>query len=50
MDAGLQIKELAEMLGVTPDTIINWELRRMNPRGKKIRENIRTIINVPVAF
>jgi DNA-binding transcriptional regulator YiaG len=50
MDAGLQVKELAEILGVTPDTVINWELRGIKPRGKKIRENIRTIINVPVTF
>jgi DNA-binding transcriptional regulator YiaG len=27
MDAGLQIRELAQMLNVTEDTVINWELR-----------------------
>ena len=31
MDAGLLIKDLAGMLGVTEDTIINWELRGMRP-------------------
>ena len=27
MDAGMQTRELAGLLGVTPDTAINWELR-----------------------
>jgi DNA-binding transcriptional regulator YiaG len=35
MDAGLQIKELAEMIGVTPDTVINWELRGTQSRGSE---------------
>jgi len=50
MDAGLQIKELAEMLGVTIETVINWELRGTNPRGREIRERIRKLLNFPVAF
>jgi len=50
MDAVLQIKELAEMLGVTIETVINWELRGTKPRGSKIRERIRRLLNVPVAF
>jgi len=33
MDAGLQIKALAAMIGVTEDTVINWELRGMMPRN-----------------
>jgi len=31
MDLGLQIKELAQFLGVTANTIINWELRDVKP-------------------
>ncbi len=29
MDAGMQIKELASKVGVTKDTVINWESRGM---------------------
>jgi len=36
MDLGLQIKELAEYLGVTRDTIINWELRNVKPINKNL--------------
>jgi len=50
MDAGFQIKELAEMLGVTLETVINWELRGTQPRGKKIRERIWRLLNVPATF
>ena len=31
MDAGLQIKELAKMIGGTEDTVINWEIRGIKP-------------------
>jgi len=31
MDAGLQIKELAAMVGVTEDTVIYWEIRGIKP-------------------
>ena len=41
MDAGFQIKEFAEIIGVTQDTVINWELRRMKPLKKEIKENIQ---------
>ena len=34
MDNGLQIKELAKLIGVTPDTVINWEIRGVGPRKK----------------
>ena len=33
MDAGLQIKELAEMIGVNEGSVVNWELHGMKPRG-----------------
>lgn len=31
IDSGFQIRELAEMVGVTEDTIINWEKDRTKP-------------------
>jgi DNA-binding transcriptional regulator YiaG len=31
MDAGLRIKELASLIGVTEDTVINWEMRGIKP-------------------
>jgi len=36
MDKGLMIKELASQLGVTEDTIINWEIRGIKPVGRNI--------------
>ena len=44
MDAGLQIKELAAMIEVTEDTIINWELRGMKPLRKEVKNRIRGFI------
>ncbi len=37
MDKGLQIKELARLVGVTEDTVINWEVRGRKPRRKSLR-------------
>jgi len=45
MDLGLQIKELAEFLGVTDDTIINWELRNIKPNKRNL-EKIKSFINI----
>jgi len=50
MDSGMQIKELAEMLGVTIETVINWEMRGSKPRGSKIMERIMRLFEVPLAF
>lgn len=36
MDKGLQIKELAQMLEVTEDTVINWEKRGVKPVQKSL--------------
>lgn len=47
MDKGMQIKELAKMLGVTGDTIINWELRGRKPRGKSL-ERLKKITGISV--
>ena len=40
MDAGLQIREFAEIIGVTQDTVINWELRGMKPLRNKVKKSI----------
>ena len=37
MDAGLIIKDLAKMLGVTQDTVINWELRGISPSSQNLK-------------
>ena len=36
MDLGLEIKELAGLMEVTSDTIINWELRKVKPINKNL--------------
>ncbi len=36
MDKGLLIKELAAQLGVSEDTVINWEIRDVKPTGKSM--------------
>jgi len=38
MDAGLQIKELAEQIGVSQDSVINWEIRGMRPAGRIVQK------------
>jgi len=38
MDKGLMIKELASQLGVTEDTVINWEVRGRNPESGNLDE------------
>jgi len=37
MDKNMLIRELAELIGVTPDTVINWEKRGMKPSGKYLQ-------------
>ena len=38
MDKGFFIKDLAKMIGVTPNTIINWEKRDVKPCDKYARK------------
>ncbi len=45
MDSGLQIKELAEMLGVAEESVINWEKRGITPIGKNL-DKVRKILTV----
>jgi len=44
MDAGLKIKELANLVGVSENTVINWELREMRPWRKDIRKKVNQFI------
>lgn len=37
MEKGLLIRELAALVGVTADTVINWELRGVKPMGRSLR-------------
>ena len=37
MDKGLLIRELAAQLGVTEDTVINWEIRGLTPHKRHLR-------------
>lgn len=46
MDAGLQINELAEKIGVTPESVINWEIRGKKPKNDKIRKDINLFIEM----
>jgi len=44
MDAGLMIKELAALVGVTEDMDINWEFTGMRPLPKSVREKVELYI------
>ena len=35
IDAGLNMRELAGLIGVTEDTVINWEIRGRMPMKKR---------------
>ena len=43
MDKGLMIKELAEQIGVSEDTVINWEIRDIKPVGRNL-ERVREFL------
>ena len=48
MDKGLLQKELAEQIGVTKDTVRNWEIGRTEPIGVmegKIEAFVKTTLN-----
>lgn len=38
MDKGFLIRELASQLGVTEDTVINWEVRNVKPADSSIEK------------
>jgi DNA-binding transcriptional regulator YiaG len=43
MDKGLLIRELAQLIGVSEDTVINWEVRGIKPEGQSM-ERVREFI------
>jgi DNA-binding transcriptional regulator YiaG len=47
MNKGLLIKEPAEQLGVSEDTVINWEVRGRRPRSKKHMKILKKFILRP---
>ena len=49
MDKRLMIKELAALVGVSPDTVINWELRRVRPMGKSLKRLQETLEGIASA-
>jgi len=45
MDKGLLIRELAAQIGVTEDTVINWEVRGIKPVGRNF-EAVKRFLEV----
>lgn len=45
MDKGLLIRELADLVGVSPDTIVNWEKRGVQPIGSRL-ERLGEVLSV----
>jgi len=45
MDQRLMVKELAEQIGVVPETVINWEKRNLKPTRKHV-ERIRAVLGL----
>ena len=48
IDSGLQIKELAKMIGVTEDTLINWEKRGVSPTATNLKRIIKWIDDLSI--
>ena len=45
MDRHLMIKELAELVGASEDTVIGWELRGVKPMGSQV-ERVREVLGI----
>ena len=45
LDKGLYAKELAEIIGVTEDSVLNWEKDRVKPR-KDLMERLNMLYRV----
>ena len=45
IDTGLNMKELADLIGVTEDTVINWEIRGRKPMKNEIREKVELFLS-----
>jgi len=40
-----EIRKLAEIIGVTGDTLINWEIRDIKPEGRNL-ERVRDFLKI----
>ena len=49
LDNGLYAKELAEIIGVTEDSILNWEKRGMRPR-KDLMEKLTASLDISLVI
>lgn len=47
MDKAWMVKQLAQRLGVTPDTVINWEKRNLKPMPKQVKR-LRAALGVAI--
>ena len=45
MDRRMMVKELAERIGVVPETVINWEKRNLKPT-RRHGERLRTVLGL----
>ena len=45
MDRGMMMKELAAVIGVSPDTMINWELRGVQPTFRRL-ERVKQVLGI----
>ena len=45
MDRRMMVKELAERVGVVPETVINWEKRNLKPT-RRHWEQLRTVLGL----
>lgn len=46
MDKGLFIRQLASQIGVTEDTVINWEIRGRKPVGRNMERVKRFFLTI----
>jgi transcriptional regulator with XRE-family HTH domain len=47
MDERMMVKELAERIGVVPETVINWEKRNLKPTRRHL-ERIQAVLGLDV--
>ena len=45
MDRHMMVKELAQQIGVVPETIINWEKRNLKPTRRHL-ERLRAVLEL----
>ena len=48
LDRGMQSKQLARLVGVTPETIQNWEIHNRIPESRQNLEKLREILGLQI--